>query len=33
MGKPSDGEVIGNHAESWEFSPDGLQLTFKMSPT
>src|SRR5438874_6765763 len=27
---PSKDELIGDLAESWEFSPDGLQLTFKL---
>src|SRR5215213_2097868 len=30
-GKAPD-EVTGDLAESWEFSPDGLQLTFKLRP-
>ena len=30
--KPTNGEVVGNVAESWEFSPDGLTLTFKLRP-
>src|SRR5439155_17859200 len=30
--KPTNGEVLGNMAESWEFSPDGLTLTFKLRP-
>jgi ABC-type transport system substrate-binding protein len=30
--KDSDGEPQGNHAESWEFSPDRLTLTMKLRP-
>jgi peptide/nickel transport system substrate-binding protein len=30
--KPSDGEVEGNHAEAWEFSPDRLTVAFKLRP-
>jgi peptide/nickel transport system substrate-binding protein len=30
--KDSDGEVEGNHAESWEFSPDRLTLSVKLRP-
>ena len=30
--RESDGEPIGNHAESWEFSPDRLSLTVKLRP-
>jgi ABC-type transport system substrate-binding protein len=30
--KESDGTPRGNHAESWEFSPDRLTLTFKLRP-
>ena len=30
-GQPSTWtEVVGDLAQSWEFSPDGLQLTFKL---
>jgi ABC-type transport system substrate-binding protein len=28
--KKSDGDVMGDAAESWEWSPDGLQLTLKV---
>ncbi len=28
--KPADGAIEGDAAESWEVSPDGLQLTFKV---
>jgi peptide/nickel transport system substrate-binding protein len=30
--EPSAGEVIGDVMESWEFSPDKLQLTLKLRP-
>ncbi len=30
--KEADGSVIGELAESWEISPDKLQITFKMRP-
>ena len=30
--KPSDNEVIGQLAESWEWSPDGLQIILKLRP-
>jgi ABC-type transport system substrate-binding protein len=29
---PANGELIGDLAESWEFSPDGLQLTMTLRP-
>jgi peptide/nickel transport system substrate-binding protein len=28
--KPSQNEVVGDLAESWEMSPDGLQITMKL---
>jgi ABC-type transport system substrate-binding protein len=28
--EPSDGEITGDAAESWEMSPDGLQLTIRL---
>jgi peptide/nickel transport system substrate-binding protein len=28
--KPSENEVVGDVAESWEISPDGLQITMKL---
>jgi peptide/nickel transport system substrate-binding protein len=33
VAKDSDGEPQGNHAESWEFSPDRLTLTMKLRPS
>jgi peptide/nickel transport system substrate-binding protein len=30
--KPSESEYVGDMAESWEWSPDRLQLTFKLRP-
>jgi peptide/nickel transport system substrate-binding protein len=30
--QPSNGEIVGDLAESWEFSPDLLTLTFKLRP-
>lgn len=30
INKPSSGEKVGDVAESWEFSPDGLTLTVKL---
>jgi peptide/nickel transport system substrate-binding protein len=30
--EPASGEVVGDLAESWEFSPDGLTATFKLRP-
>ncbi len=31
-GKATAGEIIGDLAEGWEFSPDGLTATFKLRP-
>jgi peptide/nickel transport system substrate-binding protein len=30
--KPADGSIEGDLAQSWEFSADGLQVTFKLRP-
>jgi ABC-type transport system substrate-binding protein len=30
--EPASGEVVGDLAESWEFTPDGLTATFKLRP-
>jgi len=30
--KTSEGKVVGDAMESWEFSPDGLTLTFRLRP-
>src|SRR2546423_4941164 len=30
--EPAKGELEGDVADSWEYSPDKLQLTFKLSP-
>ncbi|HLF78758.1 MAG TPA: ABC transporter substrate-binding protein [Dehalococcoidia bacterium] len=32
-GESTAGDIIGDLAESWEFSPDGLTATFKLRPT
>lgn len=32
LGEPTPGEVGGDLAESWEFTPDGLSVTFKLRP-
>lgn len=30
VGSPADGSIVGDAAESWEISKDGLQITFKL---
>jgi ABC-type transport system substrate-binding protein len=32
LGKPSSGNLIGDAAESWEVSGDGMTATFKIRP-
>jgi ABC-type transport system substrate-binding protein len=32
QGQATDGEIVGDLAESWELSPDGLTATFKLRP-